>query len=280
MAVMAALIGRAERRPAASTSTCPSPRACCGSPRWPSTSTWPPGPRSVPGSNIITGRYACYDTYQAADGGWLAVGAIEPKFYANLCRLTRVRAVVGPPARRRGPGQDPGRLPGRVRHQGPRHLGGRAGRRRHLCHAGAVGGRAGRRRPVPGPSRLRRGGDRRRRRRQAGGDAPTRFRQVAPVLAGMPAPDGPVVVGDPLRSDTDRLLAAAGLSTRRTSPTCGNGGWWHERHRCRRHRPPDRRRAVRGGGGVPRRAGLRVDHVLVGGERQPALLGRAGGRAR
>ena len=40
-----------------------------------------------PGHNIITGRYACYDTYRAADGGWLAVGAIEPKFYANLCRL-------------------------------------------------------------------------------------------------------------------------------------------------------------------------------------------------
>ncbi len=39
------------------------------------------------GDNIITGRYACYGTYQAADGGWLAVGAIEPKFYANLCRL-------------------------------------------------------------------------------------------------------------------------------------------------------------------------------------------------
>jgi crotonobetainyl-CoA:carnitine CoA-transferase CaiB-like acyl-CoA transferase len=39
------------------------------------------------GHNIITGRYACYDTYRAADGGWLAVGAIEPKFYANLCRL-------------------------------------------------------------------------------------------------------------------------------------------------------------------------------------------------
>ena len=39
------------------------------------------------GHNIITGRYACYDTYQASDGGWLAVGAIEPKFFANLCRL-------------------------------------------------------------------------------------------------------------------------------------------------------------------------------------------------
>jgi alpha-methylacyl-CoA racemase len=37
--------------------------------------------------NILTGRYACYDTYQASDGGWLAVAAIERRFWANLCRL-------------------------------------------------------------------------------------------------------------------------------------------------------------------------------------------------
>jgi alpha-methylacyl-CoA racemase len=37
--------------------------------------------------NVLTGRYACYDTYQASDGGWLAVAAIEPRFWANLCRL-------------------------------------------------------------------------------------------------------------------------------------------------------------------------------------------------
>lgn len=41
-----------------------------------------PGPRH----NILTGRYACYDVYECADGEWLAVGAIEPHFYANLCR--------------------------------------------------------------------------------------------------------------------------------------------------------------------------------------------------
>jgi alpha-methylacyl-CoA racemase len=37
--------------------------------------------------NVLTGRYACYDTYPAADGRWLAVAAIEPRFWANLCRL-------------------------------------------------------------------------------------------------------------------------------------------------------------------------------------------------
>lgn len=42
-----------------------------------------PGPRH----SLLTGRYACYDVYPARDGRWLAVGAIEPHFYANLCRL-------------------------------------------------------------------------------------------------------------------------------------------------------------------------------------------------
>jgi alpha-methylacyl-CoA racemase len=41
-----------------------------------------PGPRH----NILTGRYACYDIYRCADERWIAVGAIEPHFYANLCR--------------------------------------------------------------------------------------------------------------------------------------------------------------------------------------------------
>ncbi len=39
-----------------------------------------------PGHNILTGRYACYDVYGCADGRWIAVGAIEPHFFANLCR--------------------------------------------------------------------------------------------------------------------------------------------------------------------------------------------------
>ncbi|MGH0030333.1 MAG: CaiB/BaiF CoA transferase family protein [Myxococcota bacterium] len=44
------------------------------------------GEKPGPGHDILTGRYACYDTYRAKDGRWLAVGAIEPHFYANLCR--------------------------------------------------------------------------------------------------------------------------------------------------------------------------------------------------
>jgi hypothetical protein len=41
---------------------------------------------------------------------------------------------------------------------------------------------------------------------------PDRFRQVGPVLAGMPGRGEPVEVGDPSRSDADELLEAAGLA--------------------------------------------------------------------
>lgn len=44
---------------------------------------------AVPGHRhtMTTGRYAAYDTYECADGGWISVAAIEPKFWANLCEL-------------------------------------------------------------------------------------------------------------------------------------------------------------------------------------------------
>jgi alpha-methylacyl-CoA racemase len=38
-----------------------------------------------PGHDVLSGRYACYGTYAGSDGKWLAVGAIEAKFFANLC---------------------------------------------------------------------------------------------------------------------------------------------------------------------------------------------------
>ena len=44
------------------------------------------GEEAGPGSDILTGRYACYDVYEARDGKWIAVAAIEPVFFANLCR--------------------------------------------------------------------------------------------------------------------------------------------------------------------------------------------------
>jgi alpha-methylacyl-CoA racemase len=42
-----------------------------------------PGPRH----GLLTGRYACYDTYPTRDGRWLTVAAIEARFWTNLCEL-------------------------------------------------------------------------------------------------------------------------------------------------------------------------------------------------
>ena len=36
------------------------------------------------GANLLDGGAPFYDTYQTADGGYVAVGALEPKFYAEL----------------------------------------------------------------------------------------------------------------------------------------------------------------------------------------------------
>lgn len=37
-----------------------------------------------PGENLLDGGEPFYDTYATADGGWMAVGALEPQFYAAL----------------------------------------------------------------------------------------------------------------------------------------------------------------------------------------------------
>ena len=44
------------------------------------------GREPMPGNEVLSGRYACYNVYQAADTRWLALGALEPKFWAELCR--------------------------------------------------------------------------------------------------------------------------------------------------------------------------------------------------
>ena len=41
----------------------------------------------TPGSAPLGKRFACYDIYRCADGEWIAVAAIEAKFWANFCRL-------------------------------------------------------------------------------------------------------------------------------------------------------------------------------------------------
>ncbi|MGD9598358.1 MAG: CaiB/BaiF CoA transferase family protein [Steroidobacteraceae bacterium] len=48
------------------------------------------GEETLPGSALLTGRFACYGVYTTGDGKHVAVGAIEGKFFRNLCRLLGV----------------------------------------------------------------------------------------------------------------------------------------------------------------------------------------------
>jgi crotonobetainyl-CoA:carnitine CoA-transferase CaiB-like acyl-CoA transferase len=38
------------------------------------------------GTLPVTGHHACYNVYEAADGNWLALGALEVKFWERFCR--------------------------------------------------------------------------------------------------------------------------------------------------------------------------------------------------
>ena len=161
------------------------------------------------GRNIITGRYACYDTYQAADGRWVAVGAIEPKFYANLCRLLGCEQWID--HQHDDDVQDAIRsdfaaaFAARDRDEWIDLLAAadtcvspvltvaeliddeQFTARGAIVDAGYGDG--------PRPD-----------------GAPSSFRQVGPVLAGMPGAGVPAVARDAGHMATDALLAAAGLS--------------------------------------------------------------------
>jgi len=157
-----------------------------------------PGPRH----DVLTGRYACYDTYQAADGRWLTVGAIEPHFYANLCKALgceqwqehqyddalqdKVRGDFAAAFKSRDRDAWVATLADSDTCVAPVHA----------VHE-----------LVDDPQFQVRGVF-------AEVTHPThgRFRQLAPVLAGMQR-DAPVKAGDAARSDTDALLREAGLDT-------------------------------------------------------------------
>jgi alpha-methylacyl-CoA racemase len=55
------------------------------------------------GTNLLDGGAPFYDTYETADGRWVAIGALEPPFFAALCDLLGLddgdRAAHGDPSR-------------------------------------------------------------------------------------------------------------------------------------------------------------------------------------
>lgn len=46
------------------------------------------------GSELLSGRYACYHVYAAFGNTYVAVGALEPKFWANLCREIECEGLI------------------------------------------------------------------------------------------------------------------------------------------------------------------------------------------
>lgn len=47
------------------------------------------------GSDLLNGGYACYHVYASAEGSYVAVGALEPKFWRNLCRELGCEDLIG-----------------------------------------------------------------------------------------------------------------------------------------------------------------------------------------
>jgi alpha-methylacyl-CoA racemase len=155
-----------------------------------------------PGHGMLTGRYACYDTYRTADGGWVAVAAIEPRFWANLCRALGVPQWVDC--------QTDDEVQERIRADLAAVF---ATRDRddwvaELAESDAcVAPVLSVPEVVEDPQLSARGTFVKATHPQHG-----TFLQVAPVLAGTVAPAEPVRVRDAGKTDTDELLVEAGLS--------------------------------------------------------------------
>ncbi len=169
-----------------------------------------------PGHDVLTGRYACYDTYRAGDGRWLAVGAIEEKFFANLCTRLGCREWIG---RQFDDGvQDEIRtafataFASRDRQAWVDELApadtcvtpvltvAEVARDEQFVARGAFVEVTG-----------------------AAEDDPERFLQVSPVLAGMVRPAGPIKLPDPGRSDAASLLRRAGIESDQISRMLADG---------------------------------------------------------
>jgi alpha-methylacyl-CoA racemase len=155
----------------------------------------------VPGHDILSGRYACYATYATKDHKWVAVGAIEPKFFANLCHALGCEDLVGlqlddaaQPAIRAA---FAAAFATRDRHEWAELLG-----NADTCVA-----------PVLAPAEV--GSDAQFAARAVVSSAshPTHgeFSQLAPLLAGMHRPSPPVALPDPHATDTEHLLKEAGV---------------------------------------------------------------------
>lgn len=157
----------------------------------------------APAGDLLSGRYACYDVYPTRDGKWLSVAAIEPAFWANFCRLLD--------------------LPQWTKHQMDDAVQDdiRADVRRVLATrdrddwVAALAGNDTCVAPVRTVDELPGMAQHAARRAFVDAEHPTqgRFRQLAPVLAGTDRSAALQRVPDAAVTDTDTLLATAGLTS-------------------------------------------------------------------
>jgi alpha-methylacyl-CoA racemase len=155
-----------------------------------------------PGSGLLTGRYACYDVYRCADGRWLAVAAIEPAFFANLCKRLGLERWI------------PDQLDDERQDALRADLTAAFARRDRDAWVAELGPGDACVAPVlsvadacADPGFAARGAFGEAEHPQHG-----RVRQVGPVLAGQTPPNTPVCARDPAETDTDALLRDAGLA--------------------------------------------------------------------
>jgi alpha-methylacyl-CoA racemase len=155
-----------------------------------------------PGHDVLSGRYACYGVYRCRDGRWLSVAAIEPAFYANLCRALglaawleqqsddaaqpALRAALARAFSERDRDEWVAKLAAADTCVAPVLAVHELARDSHFAARGAFV--------------------------EAEHPARGRFRQLGPVLAGAAPVPRPAPLRDGAETDTDALLSAAGYS--------------------------------------------------------------------
>lgn len=154
-----------------------------------------------PGHYILTGRYACYEIYTCEDGRHVSVGAIEPGFWRNLCRLLELDRYADLQTDDAHQGEIRAALAARfatrpldewVELLGPAD-----------CCVAPVNTVA---EATVDPQYVARGDIADAVHAEAG-----RFRQLAPIWAGTAPPEGDYPIPDATRTETAELLIEAGL---------------------------------------------------------------------
>ncbi len=154
-----------------------------------------------PGHDVLSGRYACYGTFQAADRKWVAVGAIEAKFFANLCRALGcpqfAEAQLHEDAQPALRAAFAAAFATRTRDEWVDQLAAADTCVAPVLDVSEV---------VDHPQFAARGVV-----TEATHPTEGELRQLAPLLAGMPRPEGPTALPDAAQTDTKHLLKEAGV---------------------------------------------------------------------